>query len=295
MTSPQPALLQSMLDDGETAVLDWDRRNIAANETDADREQERQFWSRAGVVPLAARLGEFVQHEAREDGLSVFSSTWWHLRAQDWCSCEVHIALLLLGLDMHSSAFDVSDCDDLPRTFHGTTYKSLSNILHAGGLRAGPNGHTFKGRHYKGVFQCADLGEAFQRSDPRQGMDEVGVVHPCAMPCVLELRVSDLRRFHKTRKDLFVTPGAAGQLLRIIRIARVHFNLRYVQNFKKLNTPQTVATMDKLCGCGSPSFGTCGLLIPDRWWEHGWQKSNKGYIYCPTCANRVIFHSRLIQ
>ena len=169
-------------------------------------------------------------------------------------------ALNLVGFDTDSEAFDFRDCDDQPRTFHDTTFKSVISIVQAGGLRAGPNGHNFNGRHYKGVFQSAHLGEAFQRADPKQGMGEVGVVHPCAMLCVLELRVSHLhlRRFHKTRKDLFVTPGAEGQVLRIIRIVRVHFNWRYVENFWALDTIQAVHTMQSapvvclfLTVCGS--------------------------------------------
>ena len=95
-----------------------------------------------------------------------------------------------------------------------------------------------------------------------------------------------------------MTPGAEGQVLRIIRIARVHFNWRYVQNFWELDSEQAVATMrsdmpffnglHQLCGGGSPSFGTCGLFIPERWWEQEWHRSNKGYKYCPKCAKQVI-------
>ena len=279
------------------AFLDWDRRNLAANDTDADLDQERTLWRDAGVLPQEARLGAFVQHDKREDGRSVFSDEWYHLKAEDWYSCEVQYALTCIDSDTDSEAFFFRDCDDHPRTFHGTTFKSLISILKAGGLRAGPDGHTFNGRHYKGVFMSAHLGEAFQRADPKQGMDEKGVVHPCAMPCVLELRVSHLhlRRYHKTNKDLFVSPGAEGQVLRIIRIVRVHFNQRYVRNFSELDTAQAVDTMQSavpnglhaLCCSGSPSFGTCGLLIPDRWWEQGWHKSQKGYKYCPQCAKPV--------
>ena len=113
-------------------------------------------WRLVGVVPLAARLRPaFVQHEARADGLSVFSGCY-HLRAQDWYSCEVQIALELVGFDVDSEAFDLRDCDDHPRTFHGTTFKSLMIILQAGGLRAD--------RTYKGVFQSAYLGGGFSTS-----------------------------------------------------------------------------------------------------------------------------------
>ena len=135
-------------------------------------------------------------------------------------------------------------------------------------------------------------------------MDEVGVVHPCAMPCVLELRVSDLRRYHRTRRDVFVTPGAEGEVLRIIRITRVHVNSRYVQNFRVLDNEQAVATMrsgmpflndlHKLCGGGSPSFGTCGLLILDHWWEQGGHKSKNKYLYCPNCAKQMASVSCLV-
>ena len=139
----------------------------------------------------------------------------------------------------------------------------------------------------------------------KEGMDEVGVVHPCAMPCVLELRVSDLRRYHISRRDVFVTPGIEGQVIRIIRIVRVHVNRRYVMNFRALDSELAAATMvstrtfgnglQKLCGGGSPSFGTCGLPIPDSWREQAWYRSNKGYIYCPICAKRVTHTTRLIE
>ena len=150
--------------DGEDAVLDWEFRNLEANETDADRDQERDFWREAGVVPLAAELDKFVQHEDRGGGLSVFSDAWWDLRAKNWCSCGVKTALDVVGFDKDSEAFDLQDCDDLPRTFHGTTFTNLISILEASGLKAGPNGHSCKGRHYKGIFQAASFGEAFHRA-----------------------------------------------------------------------------------------------------------------------------------
>ena len=292
--------------DVETALLEWEQRNGAAVETDADMVRERDVWQRAGLVPCAARLGPFAQHEAKNGGLSGYSDQWHDLRAKDWYSGEAHYALAVSRGDADSFAFDFTDCADCQRTFHGTTFKSLINILKAGGLVAGPNGHTFRGRHYKGVFQSAYLGEAFQRSDPGQGMDERGVVHPCAMPCALELRVSDLHRFHKSRRDLYVTPGEEGQLLRIIRIVRVHFNWRYVRNFSALTSEHARYVMradmphkhglTKLCGGGSPSFGTCGALIPEHWWLRGaWRQSRNGYVYCPYCAKRVMDESRLVE
>ena len=96
-----------------------------------------------------------------------------------------------------------------------------------------------------------------------------------------------------------MTPGAEGQVLRIIRIAQVHFNWRYVQNFRELDSAQAVATMQKdmpffnglhkLCGGGSPSFGTCGLFIPECWEQRRyWYKSKNGYMYCPKCIKQVL-------
>ena len=96
-----------------------------------------------------------------------------------------------------------------------------------------------------------------------------------------------------------MTPGAEGQVLRIIRIARVHVNSRYVQNFRELGSAEAVATMrtnmrlcnglKQLCGGGSPVFGTCGQFIPTCWEQLSyWHKSNKGYKYCAKCAKQVI-------
>ena len=170
MTLPQPAmtLQQPEAENGESAVRDWDRRFLEAILTEADREQERNFWRHAGLVPRAAQLGAFVQHEAREDGFSVYSDPSHHLVAKVWYGCDVSTALErvnpVVGCDVDSEAFDLRDCNDKARTFHGTTFKNLISILRAGGLRAGPNGHSFKGRHYKGVFQSAYLREAFSAS-----------------------------------------------------------------------------------------------------------------------------------
>ena len=180
MTLPQPAmtLQQPEAENGEFAVLDWDRRFLEAILTEADREQERNFWRHAGLVPRAARLGAFVQREAREDGLSVYSDGNYHLLARVWYSCEVQTALErvnpVLGCDVDSEAFDLSDCKDKAQTFHGTTFKNLISILQAGGLRAGPNGHSKNGRPYKGVFQSANLGEAFLRADQRKAWTRWG-------------------------------------------------------------------------------------------------------------------------
>ena len=150
MTLPQPAMtLQQPVAppaiwlSGEFAVWDWERRLLEDLLTDADREEERNFWQLAGVVPSPARLRKLVQHEAREDGLSVYSDPHHHLLARVWYSCEVQTALErvnpVVGCDVDSEAFDLSDCQDTARTFHGTTFKNLISILQAGGLRAGPN------------------------------------------------------------------------------------------------------------------------------------------------------------
>ena len=63
----------------------------------------------------------------------------------------------------------------------------------------------------------------------KEGTDEVGVVHPCAMPCVLELRVSNLRQYHISEKDVLMTSGTKDQIVRIFHIVEVHVNRRYVQ------------------------------------------------------------------
>ena len=171
MTFPQAVMIFARAADEEFALPGWGRRNLTTHETDADRDQERNLWRQAGVAPLAARLGAFVQHEVREDGLPVFLARCCRLRAKAWYSCEAQTALELVGIDTDSEAFDLRDCDDHPRTFHGTTFKRLIRILPACGLMDGPNGHSFTGWHYKGVFQCAYRWDAFRRADPTQGMD----------------------------------------------------------------------------------------------------------------------------
>ena len=92
-------------------------------------------------------------------------------------------------------------------------------------------------------------------------------------------------------------PGAEAQIIRVIRLVRVHLNWRCVENFWQLGGEQAQAIMRadmpflnglaKLCGGGSRSPGTCGALIPEQWWEQGWHISQKRYIYCPHCAKRA--------
>ncbi len=71
----------------------------------------------------------------------------WHpdsVLPPQWYSCEAQTALGLVCIDTDSEAFDLKDCGDPPRTFHGTPFKRLISILQ-GGLTAGPNGHSFNG------------------------------------------------------------------------------------------------------------------------------------------------------
>ena len=80
-----------------------------------------------------------------------------------------------------------------------------------------------------------------------------------------------------------------------VRVEKIHFNLRYMQNFmnlEKASLQQQVLTDHT---CQQCACGICGEVThqhdPEFW---TWRKSGKGYYYTERCYARIISASSLI-
>ena len=203
---------------------------------------------------------------------------------------------------MQNCSFDT--CQKESRRFHGTTLRAAVSMLRSGGFIPGPNGHGYRGKYLQGLFCAEKLGEAFQRSDPWREQAEDGSLQLLGCPVVVELEVAaitDLRRYHKHRRDLRVIRGSEGVLMKGIRLRKIHINWRYLWNFCK--TVDIKIGREVACGTGSNGFMTCGSFISvedqkkvcKKWFDPAiGYKSTSGFVYCPHCYSMVARHSNTI-
>ena len=174
--------------------------------------------------------------------------------------------------------------------FHGTISKCAHKIIQVGFL-PGPNGHVKNKKYYQGAFMARDFSTACFRSDMTRHVREDRIYDFGSCPCVLEMRTSSalVKNYHKHNADLFVLPGCQGKLLQGLRIEAIHFNHRFVQNYRSLHHPE-LRNQIKLhggvtaCICGGGrqmnDFCSCGKVSFDPWSE--FKKLGKYYV-CRDC------------
>jgi hypothetical protein len=190
-------------------------------------------------------------------------------------------------------ATEVAFCNpDGPSTtfYHGTTAFPAHEILLGGGFLAGPNGHTKGKTHYKGCFGSTLFTVAQLRGDPTRGLaenpDHIYTFSNC--PCVLELEAASatLKNFKRGCPYLIVVPGHEGRFMPGILLKAIHWNVRYVRNFRALKNPAVRQAIRSRGGvfqacCGSfrqqQDFQSCGDYDVDKFVKLG-----KHYV-CSQC------------
>lgn len=284
------------------SVLGW-----AARSADVIPEEHldaaRRAWLTFGALPSKVHVAEFEVHPPRVQGgtESKYSTSSSVLQANEWLMCTVTSAVASLheaGAEVADADIDYEDDPDKKLTYHGTTFLSFLKIIRAGGMIPGPNGHSFRGTNFKGIFSANNLPEAFEcRPRLDQGIDHLNVLHPCAMPVVLELSCGHLKRYHKHRRDVFVTPGIEGSVMPTVRIARVHFNRRRIVNFMNLADQANVRRMQVDGWNKVTCAGQCGEMCPweeAHWYAGGWKKSRNKLPYCGKCYARFEGSDQLL-
>jgi hypothetical protein len=161
--------------------------------------------------------------------------------------------------------------------YHGTIAKCAYSIVKIGFL-PGPNGHVKNRKYYKGAFMSKGFSPACYRSDMTRHVEADNIYNFSSCPCVLELRTSSARlvNYHRHNPDLFVLPGSRGKALQGLRVEAIHFNKRFVQNYRALHSSslraQIVArggVVEVMCGGRRQlsDFSTCGKVSFDPWTE----------------------------
>ena len=174
--------------------------------------------------------------------------------------------------------------------FHGTIAKCAFKIIEIGFL-PGPNGHVKNKKYYQGAFMARQFSTACFRGDMTRHVRADGIYDFESCPCVLEMRTSSalVKNFHKHNPDLFVLPGGQGKVLQGLRIEAVHFNSRFVQNYRALHSPELRVQIQShggalACICGGHrqinDFCSCGKVSFDPWRD--FQKLGKNLV-CPSC------------
>jgi hypothetical protein len=262
----------------------------------------RKAMGEQGIAIQRAVGGMFVQHPASEEDSrrSKYSGPWYHLKVDEWYSCDVTMHFRADNQIMDVQEEDIDETPWVTR-FHGTVFKAFLSVLKDGGLVAGPNGHAYKGKSLLGMFCCKNLSDAFLRVAPGRGISPsnpgAGLDLGC-MPVVVELMAVGLKRYHPHLKDLQVVLGTPGFFVTGVKVTRVHINQRLFLNFLNLTHMKQMGSpvaLSGVCGSGSESFTTCGCLLTtapvDRYKSYvagAWYKSSSGgRVYCPNCAGYI--------
>ncbi len=151
----------------------------------------RKAMGEQGIVFQSNAGGMFVQHPASEvdSRRSIYSGPWYHLKVDEWYSSDV---TMQVNADDKIMVVAEENVEETPweTRFHGTVFKAFLSVLKDGGLVAGPNGHSYKGKTLLGMFCCKNLSDAFLRVAPGRGispsMPGAGLDLGC-MPVVVEL------------------------------------------------------------------------------------------------------------
>ena len=251
-----------------------------------------------GMIGMCASSMTMHRAHVTDPRLSEYSDlVWSKLVRKEWYECDISCYFT----SAHDEyAFDLVTETAAQTRYHGTTLKAALSMLRTGGFIPGPNGHGCNGKYVQGLFCTTSVGDAFRRVDPTRELRN-GHLHLMGCPVVVELRVAQLRQYHKRRHDVFVAPGQPGVLMSGVQLTKIHVNSRYLWNF--LQTLCRDVKPSEACGTGCPAHTTCGAFIsheaqcmlrrqkPDP--AVGY-KSIKGYVYCPYCAPMTCMNSIVI-
>ena len=146
----------------------------------------------------------------------------------------------------------------------------------AGGFIPGRNGHAKGKRHVKGCFGSTKFENAKQRGDQTRNVDRTtGVPSLQNCPVVLELRaeMASLTNYKRGSPELFCAEGRPGALLPGVAVVAVHWNKRFVANYRALGNADVQAKITRgggifvmLCGQGRQvhDFQSCGCHDADN-------------------------------
>ena len=214
---------------------------------------------------------------------------WGSAYSDDW-------TLLVAGefyrADVHSSSEYAQPTEERLLTFyHGTEWGSTWHILQGGAFIAGPGTHSIRGRSRSGCWCAPTLPDALQRANPKRYMTD-GTYSRWCTPVVLELELQRARvvKVPGSRSTMHCAQADIGAIVEGLVIREVHFNVRLMENFMKLeeldvrSCLKSTGCMYRVCTCG-----LCGAHSDPRdadlWYS--WHKSGKGLYYHPRCYTRI--------
>jgi hypothetical protein len=162
-------------------------------------------------------------------------------------------------ITMHDGSHPFHDMGSPSTTFyHGTTAGVAYLICKSGAFIPGNNGHTKGKTHFKGCFGSTQFQVAMFRGDQTRGLDNSGGVYDfTCCPVVLEFQAlcAGIRRYHKYNPAMIVIPGQPGKYLPGLRLMAVHWNVRFVQNYRRLQDSSVRCRIQQLGGVFSACCG----------------------------------------
>ena len=270
------------------------------------------FYALSGHADLDP-TGLIIRHQEVDDVFIILDDADWWAHVQPvlrplvpWLSLDpVPDKMLIDKEEWYRQAVDMTDPEAFPYQqpdgpsvifYHGTTTGVCFRILKCGAFIPGLNGHTKGKSHYKGCFGSTNFSVASFRGDQTRGLsleDDCIYTFSCC-PVVLELEAScaHLKTYKSGRPELKVFPGRPGFFLAGIRLGAIHWNKRFVTNYRSLHDPDIRRQIRehggvfKVC-CGGQrqvhDFQSCGAWSPFPW--NDFEKLGKYYV-CKQCAAR---------
>ena len=181
--------------------------------------------------------------------------------------------------------------------YHGTIAHCAHAIVSGGAFIPGPHGYSKGRRHYKGCFGSLSFWTASYRGDQTRWLEADGIYSFQSCPCVLELSAQHALLRNCSFFSILISsccrvPGIEGAALPGLQVKAIHWNMRFVCNYRKLHDPQIRERIVDAggilaCCCGGHRqkhvFQSCGDCT-----FHPWEKFVKigKRRCCPECLSR---------
>jgi hypothetical protein len=259
----------------------------ASNQALNDALESNEVLDSHGITSRCTwNTNSWQKHPAHPDDprKSVYSNAWNMLDASEWYYMD-------LNVEVKGGELVRAPASNMARTklFHGAEYGSALKIFKARqGFIVGPGTHSVRGKSWSGLWCTDSLPDAVQRSDPERYLFQGDLTRFCC-PIVIELATASVfKTVPQTCKHCI--PGHHGQKLDGVIFQRVHFSLRFCNNYLRLEDPIIRARLCKdSFHCRRCACRICGAVcLPEDadYWA-GWSKSGSRKWYRNQCHDRV--------
>jgi len=219
-------------------------------------------------------------HSVYGDVYSSYSDGWHLLERPEWYSLDV------TSRTAGHEWVLATEAGQKPM-FHGTEFGAAFQIVWQSlGFIVGEGTHRKGKQTFAGMWVVPSLVDALERADPMRYTDADRNYSRSCCPVVLEVRLAHLAKM-SAHGTMHCSRWAMGQRHEGVLIQKVHFNIRLMENYMRLEDPDVRMQLRldpyKATVCACRICGAMTWAGSEDFWE--WEKSGKHW-YTPRCLRR---------